>query len=76
MRLIDPRTGQLLREHVRQQRGRHRIQDEDRPARTPLLTEQLLRRAEVAGPNIGALCAVMHRAEGQTAVRALCYMRA
>jgi hypothetical protein len=24
-------TGQLLREHLRQQRGRHRIQDEDRP---------------------------------------------
>ena len=31
-----PRTGQLLREHLRKQRGRHRIQDEDRPQRTPL----------------------------------------
>ena len=31
VRLLDPRTGQLLREHLRQQRGRHRIQDEDRP---------------------------------------------
>ena len=31
VRLIDPLTGQLLREHLRQQRGRHRIQDEDRP---------------------------------------------
>ena len=31
VRLIDPRTGQLLREHLRQQRGRHRIKDEDRP---------------------------------------------
>lgn len=69
VRLIDPRTGQLLREHLRQQRGRHRIQDEDRPSRTPLSTEQLLRRAEVAGPHIGALCQAMHRAEGQTAVR-------
>src|SRR5204862_8182211 len=49
VRLLDPRTGQLLREHLRQQRGRHRIQEEDRPSRTPLSTEQLLRRAEVAG---------------------------
>ena len=45
VRLIDPLTGQLLREHLRQQRGRHRIQDEDRPSRTPLSTHQLLRRA-------------------------------
>jgi transposase len=69
VRLIDPRSGQLLREHLRQQRGRHRIQEEDRPSRTPLSTEQLLRRAEVAGPYIGALCQAMHRADGQNAVR-------
>src|SRR5438094_2851337 len=30
VRLIDPLTGQLLREHLRQQRGRHRIPEEDR----------------------------------------------
>ena len=36
VRLLDPQTGQLLREHLRQQRGRHRIHDEDRPQRTPL----------------------------------------
>jgi hypothetical protein len=52
--LIDPLSGQLLREHLRQQRGRHRIQEQDRPTRTPLSTEQLLRRAEIAGPHIGA----------------------
>lgn len=28
IRLIDPRNGQLLRQHLRQQRGRHRIQEE------------------------------------------------
>ena len=50
-----PHTGQLLREHLRQQRGRHRIQDEDRPQRTPLGTAQLLARAEKAGAHIGAL---------------------
>src|SRR5216684_3558141 len=44
VRLIDPLSGQLLREHLRQQRGRHRIKDEDRPRRTPLSTQQLLAR--------------------------------
>jgi hypothetical protein len=69
VRLIDPRTGQLLREHLRQQRGRHRIQEEDRPTRTPLSTQQLLNRASKAGANIGALCQAMHRNLGEEAVR-------
>ena len=69
VRLIDPLTGQLLREHLRQQRGRHRIQEQDRPTRTPLTTQQLLRRAEKAGPHIGALCQAMHRNHGEAAVR-------
>ena len=68
-RLIDPRSGQLLREHFRQQRGRHRIREEDRPPRTPLSTHQLLRRAELTGPHVGALCQAMHRTQGQMAVR-------
>src|ERR1700674_843302 len=34
VRLLDPQTGQLLREHLHQTRGRHRIQDEDRPKKT------------------------------------------
>ena len=61
VRLIDPLSGQLLREHLRQQRGRHRIQEQDRPNRTPLSAAQLLRRAEIAGPHIGALCQALHR---------------
>ena len=65
VRLLDPLTGQLLREHLRQQRGRHRIQEQDRPTRTPLSTQQLLRRAEKAGPHIGALCQAMHRNQGE-----------
>jgi transposase len=69
VRLIDPRSGQLLREHLHQQRGRHRIQEEDRPPRTPLSTQQLLRRAEGTGSHIGALCQAMHRTQGQMAVR-------
>ena len=38
VRLLDPRTGQLLREHVRQKRGRYRIKPEDYPKRAPLGT--------------------------------------
>jgi transposase len=69
VRLIDPLTGQLLREHLRQQRGRHRIQEQDRPRRTPLGTQQLLHRAQTAGPHIGALCQALHRNQGEIAVR-------
>ncbi len=69
VRLMDPHTGQLLREHLRQARGRHRIKDEDRPKQTPLTTLQLLARADRAGAQIGALCRNMHQKDGQTAVR-------
>ena len=69
VRLMDPQTGQLLREHLRQARGRHRIKDEDRPRQTPLTTLQLLSRADKAGAQIGALCRGMHQKDGETAVR-------
>ena len=69
VRLLDPRTGQLLREHLRQTRGRHRIKDEDRPQKTPLGTRQLLARADRAGSQIGVLCRGMHREHGEIAVR-------
>lgn len=69
VRLLDPRTGQLLREHLRHARGCHRIKDEDRPKRTPLTTQQLLSRADRTGARIGALCRGMHQAKGEIAVR-------
>jgi transposase len=69
IRILNPLTGQLLREHLRQERGRHRIKDEDRPQRTPLSTKQLLHRAEKAGPHVGALCQAMYRNHGEIAVR-------
>jgi hypothetical protein len=69
VRLMDPQTGQLLREHLLQARGRHRIKDEDRPKQTPLTTLQLLSRADKAGAQIGALCRGMHQKDGETAVR-------
>lgn len=69
VRLIDPKTGQLLREHLRQKRGWHRIKEEDRPPRTPLSTIQLLKRAGHAGANIGTLCKAIHARQGQVGVR-------
>jgi transposase len=69
VRLLDPRTGQLLREHLRHARGCHRIKEEDRPKRTPLTTQQLLARAERTGSQIGALSRGMHAERGELAVR-------
>ena len=66
---MNPETGQLLREHLRQVRGGHRIQDEDRPKHTPLGTLALLCRADKAGSQIGALCRGMHGEHGETMVR-------
>jgi transposase len=69
VRLLDPKTGQLLREHLRQRRGGHRIKDEDRPHKTPLSTLQLLARTERAGHHIGVLSQGMYQRQGQAAVR-------
>lgn len=69
VRLLDPRTGQLLREHLRQKRGAHRIRDEDRPRRTPLHLQQLLARAHKAGASIGAVCDVIHQRQAELGVR-------
>ena len=69
VRLMNPDNGQLLREHLSQLRGRHRIKDEDRPKKTPPSTLDLLCRAGKAGLQIGALCRGMHNQYGETAVR-------
>jgi len=69
VRLLDPQTGELLREHLRQAPGRHRFKEEDRPKQTPLGTLQLLARADKTGSQIGALCRGMHGRDGQEAVR-------
>jgi hypothetical protein len=69
VRLVDLKTGQLLREHLKQERGRHRICDEDRPSRTPQTTEVLLHRARAAGQHIGAVCDQIHRQDGERGVR-------
>jgi hypothetical protein len=69
VRLLTPVTGQLLRDHLRQERGRHRIHAEDRPRRTLLSTPQLRNRAEKTGKHFGALCRRLHSEYGEVAVR-------
>jgi transposase len=69
VRLLAPKTGQLLREHLRTQRGWYQIHDEDRPARTPPSTLTLLRRAISAGPSIGTVCTQIHLHDGVPGIR-------
>jgi transposase len=69
VRLLDPKTGQLLREHLRAPRGWHRIEDADRPKRTPAKTLALLSAAKRAGPSISAICDHIHQHEGDSGVR-------
>ena len=69
VRLLDPRTGELLREHLRGKRGGHRIRDEDRPRRTPPQLLELLARAHKAGASIGAVCDAIHARQGELGLR-------
>jgi hypothetical protein len=69
VRLLNPKTGQLLREHVRAPRGYHRIADPDRPARTPAGTLALLARARHAGAHLHTVCTAIHEHEGAAGVR-------
>jgi len=69
VRLLDPRTGELLREHLGQKRGGHRIRDADRPRRTPQHTHQLLARAHKAGASIGAVCDAIHQRQAEAGIR-------
>src|SRR5271157_1591744 len=69
VRLLDPRSGELLREHLSGKRGAHRIRDADRPRRTPPPLLQLLARAHKAGANIGAVCDAIHARQGELGMR-------
>jgi transposase len=69
VRLLEPTTGLLLREHRRQARGRHAIHPADQPTRTPPTTLTLLARAARAGESIGTLCEAIHRRDGERGVR-------
>jgi transposase len=69
VRLLNPITGELLREHLHQVRGARRVKEEDRPTQTPPGTVHLLLRAGRAGRNISTVCQGMHEREGEAAVR-------
>jgi transposase len=69
VRLMDPKTKKLLREHLRAPRGWHRIQDRDQPSRTPRSTQALLGRANSAGAQIGSVCAHIYANDGVPGVR-------
>lgn len=69
VRILHPNTGLLLREHLPQKRGKHRLLPEDRPGNTPPQVLNLLDRARRAGPHTGRLCESMHAARGAAAVR-------
>ena len=69
VRILCPKTGALLREHIRQKKGYHRMADEDRPQKTPESTVRLLSRACNAGESIGIVCQAIHHADGETGIR-------
>jgi transposase len=69
VRILDPRTGALLREHERQHLGQYREHPDDRPARTPPTTLQLLARAATVGPHVGQLATTLHADDPLRAVR-------
>jgi hypothetical protein len=69
VRLIDPKTGQLLREHIRQKRGCYRIKEQDHPKQRPLRVSQLLWRTGRAGTHIGTFCNLIYSQLGEPGVR-------
>jgi transposase len=69
VRLLDPATGQLLREHRPQRPGHYAPRPVDEPSRTPPTTRALLARATRAGARIGAVCDAIHRRDGTPGIR-------
>ena len=69
VRILDPDTGQLLREHLRTQDGHFRIDARDRSPRTPPQVEHLVQRARAAGQHVGALCERIEQRRHQYSAR-------
>ena len=68
--IYDPTLNPLFKD-VRQERGRHRIQPEDNPKKTPFTTAQLLARTARAGSHIGAFCKAIHDHKGEPGIRGI-----
>jgi len=60
VRIIDPSTGELLREHLRTMPGRHRMAPADAPSRTPLGVVAQLQRAHTIGEATGRIAEAMY----------------
>jgi transposase len=69
VRLLDPRSGELLREHRRKPRGWRQVHAEDRPRKTEPGVLHLLARAERAGTSIGAVCRTIYERRAEAGVR-------
>ena len=69
VRILDPETGQLLREHLRTKDGFFRVDPRDRSPRTPPQIDQLVQRARVAGKHVGVLCERIEQRRHQYAAR-------
>src|SRR5690606_38550536 len=77
VRLLDPKTGELLREHLAVLRGGRRVREEDRPKRTPKSTLYYLGEMARVGRNAGALAEGLRQRFGDEEVtRRLQGMRA
>lgn len=69
VRILDPKSGALIREHLRQQPGRFRVEPADRSPKTPVGVQSLLQRAHTAGRHIGALCECIEQRRDQYGAR-------
>lgn len=69
VRILDEKTGELLREYLRQARGRRAVLLDDLPKQTPKSTHKLLSAARHAGPHIGAMCEAIFRRDSEAGVR-------
>jgi transposase len=69
VRILDPKDGHLLREHVHQKRGWYRIKEEDHPKQRPLRVAQLLARTGRAGTHIGTFCNLIYSQLGEPGIR-------
>jgi hypothetical protein len=71
VRLIDPKTQQLVREHAVTGKGQRRIVDAYLPKQTPLRVEKLAARIAGAGPGCAAFAQRLVDDRGAIALRAL-----
>jgi hypothetical protein len=69
VRILDPKSGELLRELLRQKPGHYRIDPRDRSPKTPQGVLRLLGRARSFGKHIGRACELIEQRRGQYAAR-------